>query len=617
VYWVDIPDLASSIEEMQIQRGIGTSTNGASAFGASINILTQKVNPDPYAEVNASYGSFNTYKTNLRFGTGLIKNKWAFDGRVSKLASDGYIDRAWSDLKSFFISGSYYGKSSLLKINIFSGKERTYQAWGGVPKDKLETDRTYNPYTYENEIDDYQQDHYHLIYSKEINKDLQLNTAAFYIKGNGYYEQFREDSKFSNYGLDPIQIFDTLIVIGPDTTIYPDSMIKRTDLVRQKWLDNNFYGLTYSLIYEKDKLKTILGGAWNIYDGDHFGKIIWAEYASNGEKDYEWYRNTGTKRDFNIFGKVEYRLTEKLNLYGDLQYRAIKYSIDGIHDDLRDLTQEHEFNFVNPKFGLYYDLKSNHSLYFSWALANREPNRGNYRDADPGRIPKSEKLFDYELGYEYKSKNFLLNTNIYYMDYKDQLVLTGEINNVGDPIMTNVTKSYRAGIELTSGLKICKKLRWDMNITFSRNKIKGFTAYTDHYDANWEFIEQRVEDLGETDLSFSPNFIGNSIFTFNPVKKLDISFITKYVGEQFIDNTSSKERMLKAYLLNNIRIGYNLKTKLTRQINFYLQVNNLFNEMYESNAWVYSYYLDDDRNNIFGFYPQAGINFLAGISVRF
>ncbi|MCD4680211.1 MAG: TonB-dependent receptor, partial [Bacteroidales bacterium] len=398
VYWVDIPDLASSIEEMQIQRGVGTSTNGASAFGASINILTQKVNPEPYAEVNASYGSFNTNKTNLRFGTGLIKNKWAFDGRVSKIASDGYIDRACSDLKSFFISGSYYGKKSLLKINIFSGKEKTYQAWGGVPKDKLETDRTYNPYTYENEIDDYQQDHYHLIYSKEINKDLQLNTAAFYIKGNGYYEQYKKNSKFSNYGLDPIRIFDTLIVIGPDTTVYPDSLIKRTDLVRQKWLDNDFYGITYSLVYEKENLKAIIGGAWNKYDGDHFGKVIWARFMSNGEKDHEWYRNTGTKRDFNIFGKVEYQLTEKLNLYGDIQYRTINYSIKGLHDDLRDLTQEHNFNFINPKFGLFYDLNSKQNVYFSWAMANREPSRGNYRDADPDYLPKSEKLFDYELG---------------------------------------------------------------------------------------------------------------------------------------------------------------------------------------------------------------------------
>ncbi len=617
VYWVDIPDLASSIDNMQIQRGVGTSTNGASAFGASINILTQKLDPEPYAELNASYGSFNTYKTNLRFATGLIKNKWAFEGRVSKIASDGYIDRAWSDLKSFFISGSYYGKNSLLKVNIFSGKEKTYQAWGGVPKDKLESHRTYNPYTYDNEIDDYQQDHYHLIYSQEFTKSLQFNASAFYIKGNGYYEQYKKESKFSSYGLDPIQIFDTLFVIGHDTTIYPDSLIKRTDLVRQKWLDNDFYGITYSLVYEKANLKAILGGARHIYDGDHFGKLIWARFMSNGQKDHEWYRNTGEKREFNIFGKIEYQLTEKLNIYGDVQYRRINYSIKGTHDDLRDLTQEYDFYFTNPKFGLFYDLNNRHSFYFSWALANREPSRGNYRDADPGHIPGSEKLFDYELGYGYKSKSLLLNANIYYMDYKDQLVLTGEINNVGDPIMTNVPKSYRAGIEITSGLKIFKMLRWDMNMTFSQNKIQNFTSYVDHFDQNWEFVGQNKEELGETDLSFSPNFIGNSIFTFNPVKKLDICFITKYVGEQFIDNTSSDARKLDAYLLNNIRIGYSLKTNLTKHINFYLQVNNLFNEMYESNAWVYSYYLGDVQNNMFGFYPQAGINFLAGMSIRF
>jgi len=617
VYWVDIPDLASSIEEMQIQRGVGTSTNGASAFGASINILTQKPDIDPYAEINASYGSFNTYKTNLSFGTGLIKNKWAFDGRVSKIASDGYIDRAWSDLKSFFLSGSYYGKNSLLKVNIFSGKEKTYQAWGGVPADKLETNRTYNPYTYENEIDDYQQDHYHLIYSKEINNYLQLNAAAFYIKGKGYYEQYREGDDFSDYQLEPIEIFDTLIVIGSDTTLYPDSLITSTDFVRQKWLDNDFYGLTYSLVYEKDNLKTIIGGAWNNYEGDHYGKVIWAKFMSNGNKDHEWYRNTGEKRDFNIFGKVEYQFSEKLNLYADLQYRSIKYSIDGIHDDLRDLTQQHSFDFINPKAGLFYELNNRNNCYFSFALANREPSRGDYRDADEGHMPTSEKLYDYELGYEYRSKNFLLNTNLYYMDYKEQLVLTGEINNVGDPIMTNVPKSYRAGIEITSGIKIWRMLRWDMNMTFSQNKIKDFTAFVDDYDANWNYQGQQEEYLGKTDLSFSPNFIGNSNFTFTPYKNLDLSFITKYVGKQFIDNTSSDDRSLDSYLVNNFRIAYNFTTKLTKDIAVYLMVNNIFSEKYESNAWVYSYYLGNDRNNMFGYYPQAGINFLAGVSVRF
>lgn len=617
VFWVDIPDLASSIEMMQIQRGVGTSTNGASAFGASINILTQKVNPEKYAELNASYGSFNTYKTNLRFGTGLINNKWAFDGRVSKLASDGYIDRAWSDLKSFFLSGSYYGKNSLIKINLFSGKEQTYQAWGGVPKDKLESDRTYNPYTYENEIDDYQQDHYHLIYSKEINKKLELNTSLFYIKGKGYYEQYREKDNLSDYRLQPIQLFDTIIVIGHDTAIYADSVIKKTDLVRQKWLDNDFYGITYSLIYDHENLKAIIGGAWNNYEGNHFGEVIWAKYMSNGKKDHEWYRNLGKKRDFNIFAKVQYQLTEQVNLYADLQYRSIIYSIDGIHDDLKDLTQKHTFDFINPKLGVFYDLNSNQNIYFAWALANREPSRNNYRDADHSKTPKSEKLFDYELGYKYNSEIFSLNANLYYMNYKDQLVLTGEINNVGNPIMTNADRSYRTGIEIASEIKIWSKLKWHANLTISQNKIKDFVEYVDRFDENWNFLGQKKNDIGETDLSFSPNFIGNSIFKYRIFKNLDISLITKYIGDQYIDNTSNNERKLDAYLLNDIRIAYNFKTQFTREIGFYLTVNNLFNEKYESNAWVYRYYLGNEHYNMFGFYPQAGINFLAGISVRF
>ncbi|MBE9481406.1 MAG: TonB-dependent receptor [Bacteroidetes bacterium] len=600
VFWVDMPDFASSVDNIQIQRGVGTSTNGAAAFGASINIQTLKLNPEPYAEINSSAGSFNTFKNNLTFGTGLIKGKFSFDGRVSKITSDGYIDRAFSDLKSFFVSGAYYGEKSILKLNIFSGKEKTYQAWMGVPKDSLKTNRTYNPYTYDNETDNYQQDHYQLIYSKEINKNLLLNTALHYTHGKGYYEQYKKNRKFKDY------LLDTLF-IGGDT-------ISRTNLVQQKWLDNDFYGFTYSLNYKKKNTDLILGGAWNKYNGKHFGKVIWAQFASNGSINHQWYDNTGVKTDFNIFGKINYNLNDKINLYGDVQYRRIYYSIDGDHDDLRDITQEHKFNFLNPKAGLYFDINENHSTYFSFAVSNREPSRSDYRDSDEDHIPTGETLYDYEIGYNFKSLNFAVDANMYYMNYKDQLILTGEINKVGDPIMTNVPKSYRAGIELAVGTKILQNLKWDINATFSRNKIKDFTAYIDNWSPPYKQI---TEDSGETYLSFSPDIIAGSIISYKPINNLNISFISKYVSRQYIDNTSNKYRSLDPYFVNNLIINYSFKTRFIKEIGFQLMINNIFNEKYETNAWVYRYYYEDKEYMMDGYFPQAGINFLAGINLRF
>ena len=600
VFWVDMPDFASSIDNIQIQRGVGTSTNGAAAFGASINIQTLKLNPEPYAEINSSAGSFNTFKNNLTFGTGLIKGKFSFDGRVSKITSDGYIDRAFSDLKSFFVSGAYYGEKSILKLNVFSGKEKTYQAWMGVPKDSLKTNRTYNPYTYDNETDNYQQDHYQLIYSKEINKNLLLNAALHYTHGEGYYEQYKENRKFKDY------LLDTLF-IGGDT-------ISRTNLVQQKWLDNDFYGFTYSLNYKKKNTDLIIGGAWNKYKGDHFGKVIWAQFASNGSINHQWYYNTGEKTDFNIFGKINYNLNNKFNLYGDVQYRRIYYSIDGDHDDLRDITQEHKFNFLNPKAGLYFDINENHSTYFSFAVSNREPSRSDYRDSDEDHTPTGEILYDYEIGYNFKSLNFAVDANIYYMNYKDQLILTGEINNVGDPIMTNVPESYRAGIELAVSAKILQNLKWDVNATFSRNKIKNFTAYIDNWSPPYKQI---TEDSGETDLSFSPDIIAGSIISYKPINNLNISFISKYVSRQYIDNTSNKYRSLDPYFVNNLIINYSFKTKFIKEIGFQLMINNIFNEEYETNAWVYRYYNEGKEYMMDGYFPQAGINFLAGINLKF
>jgi len=606
VWWVNMPDLASSIDNLQIQRGVGTSTNGAAAFGASINIQTKQYNADPYAEINSSLGSYKTFKNTLRFGTGLIKGRWSVDGRISLISSDGYIDRAASNLKSFNLSGAYFGEKSIYRFNIFSGKEKTYQAWAGVPKDSLRTNRTYNPYTYENETDNYQQDHYQFFYAREISQFWKINAALFYVRGRGYYEQYKEDRSFSSYGLPDI-------IIGGDT-------IGNTDLVQQKWLNNHYYGLTWSVNYKKNKLDVVVGGGWNQYDGDHYGKIIWAEYAMNMDKDHEWYRNNGLKTDLNFYARANCQLLTKLNIYGDLQYRIINYRIDGIHDDLRDISQEHDFNFFNPKLGLVYDINDKHRTFFSFGVANREPNRSVYRDASAGENPTFETLYDYELGYKYTSQKIAFSGNIYYMGYNNQLVLTGKINNVGAPIMTNVKDSYRAGIELQAGFRILKRLKWDLNASFSRNKIKDFTAYVD----NWNYWDdpanepyQYEEYLGETNISFSPNITAGSILDYEAIDDLHISLVSNYVGKQYIDNTSSDDRKLKPYFLNDIRLMYTIRTNLIKEINLHCQLNNIFSVEYESNAWVYRYIYEGQEGVMDGYFPQAPVNFFMGIGLRF
>lgn len=611
VWWVDLPDFASSVENVQIQRGVGTSTNGAGAFGATVNFQTFTLRKDPYAEISSSVGSFNTYKNTISFGSGIIGGKFSFDGRLSKISSDGFIDRAFSDLKSFAVSGAYYQKNTILKIIVFSGMEKTYQAWDGVPGYLLSSNRTFNgigEYTdpegklryYDNETDNYQQDHFQVFYSKELNQHFHLNTAFHYTKGKGYYEQYKKNQEFSDYGLNNL-------IISSDTLI-------DTDLIRQKWLDNDFYGVTYSLKYQGKKWDAVLGGAWNNYLGDHFGKVIWARFASNSDMDHEWYNNDGAKKDFNIFGKTNYQINSKFNLYGDLQYRIIHYEIEGIDDDSRDITQRHEFNFFNPKVGFSYIINDRQSLYYSFGIAHREPNRYNFIDADPnGPVPSPETLRDYEFGYSFKSSHYLLVANVYYMNYKNQLVLTGEINDVGSPIMTNVDKSYRAGLEITTGINILPKLNWETNVTFSRNRIIGFKEYID----DWDTWSQVSNYLGETDLSFSPNIIAGSKINYEMIRKVNVALISKYVGDQYIDNTSNEDRKLDRYCINNLYINYRHKSILFKEINLTLLVNNLFNVEYETNAWVYRYLEGGEKKVFDGYFPQAGRHYLLGMSVKF
>jgi iron complex outermembrane recepter protein len=614
VWFVDLPDLASSTDNVQIQRGVGTSTNGPGAFGATINIQTTGISQDPYAELDVSGGSYNTLKGTFRFGTGMIKNKFAFDGRASYITSDGYIDRAWSRLKSFYISGGYFGNRTTLKFNVLSGTEKTYQAWDGVPKDSLGTNRTYNPsgeYVdqsgniayYDNQTDNYQQDYYQALFSQEIGRYININAAFNYTKGYGYYESYAPGQSFSSYGLaDP--------VLGNDT-------IFSTDLVNRKFLDNNYYCATFSANYQKkEKLKLRIGGAWSQYYGDHYGKIIWARFASNGDNERNWYSSTGLKKDFNLFAKLNYTFLDRIHFYADMQYRYVYYDLEGTLDDLNPISQLHRFDFFNPKAGIFVDITTQQSAYLSFGIANREPSRNNYESADADHMPTSEQLMDWELGYDLKLSHFNAGINFYYMNYNDQLVLTGQINNVGEAIMTNVPKSYRTGIEINAGAIITKWLIWNFTSTLSKNRIGSFTEYVDAYDSNYNFTGQKVFDLGETTLSFSPSVLFTNSFTFKPVRNSYITLTSKYVGNQYIDNTSSSARMLQSYFVNGITAGYSLKTKALREIGFNLAINNIFSAKYESNAWVYSYYVNNSRLEENGYFPQALINVLFGITFK-
>ncbi|MBN2236540.1 MAG: TonB-dependent receptor [Bacteroidales bacterium] len=625
VYFVDLPDLATSLDNIQIQRGVGTSTNGSAAFGASVNLQTKQLNQDPYASLHSGVGSFNTFKNDVSFGTGLLKNKLAFDGRLSKITTDGYIDRAFSDLKSLYFSGGYYGKNDIVKFTLLSGKEQTYQAWNGIPKVRLNNDvagmldlatdnwwdtettdnllnsnaRTYNYYTYDNEIDDYQQDYYQLHYSHYFNNSLQLNTALFYTLGKGFYEQFKKDRKFADYELENV-------VIETET-------INRSDLIQRKWLDNRYYGATISLNYSQNKLESVLGGSITQYDGDHFGEIIWLEYAGNNQIRTPWYFNNGLKTDGNIFTKSTYSLSEKLTAYVDLQYRFVNYIIEGTHDDLRDISQSNQFHFFNPKAGLFYQLNTKNQLYFSFAVANREPSRGNYRDADENYQPKPERLTDLELGYNYQGIRFAFSSNVYFMNYKDQLIATGKINNVGDAIMTNVENSYRLGIEFSTTLKINKKLSWNANLTLSQNKIIDFVQHIDDWD-NWN---QQALDLGTTDILLSPNQIASSNIQYLPFKNVRIALISKFVGKQFIDNTSNDYNSIDSYFVNDLLLAYELKPKFLKKVEFTLLVNNLLSEKYETYGWAYNYIYNQQQKVMDGYFPMAPLNFLVGININF
>ena len=600
VYWVNMPDFASSVQSIQIQRGVGTSTNGAGAFGATLNVQTNAYQAEAYTETNATVGSFNTRKINAIFGTGLIKNKFVVDARLSKITSDGYIDRGASDLKSFYVSGGYYGTKSFVRLNVFSGKEITYQSWEGVPESLLKTNRTFNVYTYPNQVDDYQQDHYQLISSHQLGNQWQLNATLHYTKGRGFYEQFKEDDKLSKYALENVEI--------------GTKIIKKSDIIRRRWLDNDFYGAVWSLDYEgTGKLKTSFGGGWNRYEGKHFGEVIWAQFASTGNIRHRYYDNDASKTDLNVYGKTFYQINQQLNVFADVQVRSVNYTFLGFDNTLKNVDQTASLTFFNPKFGLTYDLNTDASLYASYSIGNKEPNRNDYTESSPRSRPRAEHLADLEIGYKLKKKRVSAGIGGYLMNYRDQLVQTGQLNDVGASTRVNVPESYRAGVELEVSLAISKKLRWAANATFSRNKIQNFTEYLDNFDTGG----QEVRQFSQTDIAFSPNMIASSQFVLAAHKAVELVFFSKYVGAQFMDNTSNDARKLNAFFVNDVRATWSLHPKWVNNITFSLLVNNILNRLYEPNGYTFSYVSEGKTTTENFYYPQAGTNFLAAVRLKF
>lgn len=596
-FWVNMPDFASSVQSIQVQRGVGTSTNGAGAFGASLNINTLGYEQEAFGETNFSYGSFNTMKANILASTGLLNNRFVVDARLSKLASDGYIDRASSDLKSFYVSAGYYHKSNFVRLNVFSGKERTYQSWEGVPERLLNANRTFNPYTYPNQVDNYQQDNYQLISSFKLSNSWTFNPILHYTRGKGYYEQFKEMDALSNYNL-------PASVIGGDT-------ITHTDLVRRKWLDNHFYGVTYSFDYQNKKgLTANIGGAWNRYEGDHYGEVIWTKFAFTPSNDYRWYKSHSEKSDFNIFGKLYYQINDQFNLFGDVQFRKVDYDMNGIADKLQNITRNTSFQFFNPKLGFNYQLNTQASFYASYAVGNKEPNRTDF--VDNVKVPKPEHLEDLEAGYRWAGQTVSFDANFYYMNYRNQLVLTGQVNGVGEAIRVNVPKSYRAGFELVANWKFAPKWRLNANATFSQNKIKNFSETIVNYDG----APDKVNQFAKTDISFSPNVIAGGQLSYSPVKNLEFAWLPKYVGKQYMDNTSDDNRKLNAFFVNDLRANYTFHPRIVKEITLSILVNNFLNHFYESNGYTYSYIYGQQVVTENFYYPQAGTNFLAAVRVR-
>jgi iron complex outermembrane receptor protein len=583
LFWVNMPDFASSVSSMQLQRGVGTSTNGAGAFGATLNLQTNDFKGKPYASYTGSAGSFNTLRHSFEAGTGLV-NGFTFDVRMSKINSDGFIDRASADLKSFFVTGAWYGKKTSIRANVFSGREKTYQAWYGVPQDSLATNPTYNPagvyygadgkeLFYDNETDNYQQDHYQLFFNHEPRQNLQFNVALHYTRGRGYYEQYRQQDDLGSYGASPLVFGAQTVISGSDTIFVPGDTVSTTDLIRQRWLDNHFYGTVFSAVWQvNNKWRLILGGGANRYEGSHFGDVTWSQFGDALSRNTRYYENDAKKTDVNVYLKSNYEIASNLNFFADLQYRAVNYDFLGFNNLLQSVQQQVPLNFFNPKVGLTWDASNRHRFFLSTSMANREPVRDDYTQSSVSSRPKSEQLLDTEFGYRFKERRFKAGVTVYAMDYKNQLVLS--------------------------------KLAFSGNFVYSVNKIDAFTEFVDDYDTG---IQQQIQ-YSNTNIAFSPNITSAATISWKPLSFLRFDLVNRYVGEQFLDNTSSSDRKLDDFLVTDFRLNYSIKLKEGRAIEFSYQLANVLDQLYAPNGYTFSGLSGGTRLNFNYLYPQAGRN---------
>ena len=630
VYWVNMPDLVGSVENIQIQRGVGSSTNGAAAFGASVNIKTNTLKAAPYARTDLAGGSFGTLKGTLQAGTGLLNKRFALDARLSEIRSDGYLDRATSNLRSMGLTATYLTDKSVWKAVVLTGQERTYQAWYGTPESRYRGDtlgmiayaernglnaeetsnlltsgRTYNYYTYAGQVDNYNQDNYQLHFIHQFSSKLNINAAAHYTYGRGYFEEFRNQDDLSDYGLAPV-------VLGMDT-------IAQSDLIRRRWLANHFFGVVYGLNYQhNERLKFTLGGAANRYAGAHFGELIWAQFASNSQIYDRFYDNDALKSEVSSYLKTNYQ-KNGLDLTLDLQYRGIAYQflgVDQVSGILTDVTQNVNYHFFNPKVSIAKNLGA-HNLFGSFGIANREPVRRDFRESTPANRPLAERLFDTELAYRYAHNRISAQANLFLMYYQNQLVLTGQINDVGGYTRTNVDRSYRAGIELEGAFQISSKMRLQAATTFSQNKVLDFVEFVDVYLDDEPFYTQIQIEHGSTDLAFSPNFIQSLALQYAPLDRLQLTLQSKYVSRQYLDNTSNINRSLDPFTFTNLSCSYKFKQNFAKELELGFLVNNLFNALYANNGYTFSYQYGGQTTTENFYYPQAGRHLLVKMNILF
>ena len=611
VFWVNFPNLAGMAQNIQIQRGIGASTGGSAAFGGAINLSTLTSKEKPYGSSEMSVGSWNTRQYGIMAGTGIGKRGFSFDMAYNGLTSDGFVRNGFCDHQSLFLNGSWYGAKSQLKAIAIIGKQRTGITWDGAYDYQLDADPTYNEagayydqvgnvFYYSNESDNYNQQLYNIFYSRSLSEHWAINGAFNFTHGEGYYENYKNDTRASKYGL--------MLNGNPN---------QKSDFIVRKELDNDAYTGKLSANYSKNKVTFSFGEAILHYSGDHFGNVIWCQDSADFTADnpYQWYFNNGLKMDATSFLKANYDISESFNLYGDLQYRFINYKMEGVDDDFTPMHFDEDYHFFNPKAGANWRFADKQRTYFVCGISNREPARADIKEILKlsGDTIKAEEMLDIELGYQIADQNYSFSANAYAMLYKDQLTASGNLNDNGYALMENVDKSYRLGMELAGGYQFCKWFNMDANLTLSTNKILDYT-FTDFISG----IDTGLTTItANTDLSFSPSVVGAAIATIKPLKDGEFQLVGKYVGDMYCDNTSRLEAKQESYFIVNLKASYTWHLREGKSIEAQLTVNNILNKSYRISAWIADYEYDGIYYTDRAYYQQPGINYTARVAFKF